>query len=244
MTTPAIDPARLALLDQFTLARGAHADMSEGACSMEFVSYLAGEGFTDAPECASPVIQRYVIRLNDRWDLDKRQTLKPYLVRMIGTGDDGKDAARERIASDHMTNLMVPWLELAGIPAEDVPKAIGEMDLESALRAVRRAASAKSDESRAVLRNKIRATLLDQGKTADATAAADAAADAAAATVAATVAAGAASWDESYSRVYGAVGDRLRENPLPIFERISELAAEQDNTALDLLDKLITAEES
>ncbi|HAP90833.1 MAG TPA: hypothetical protein DCR15_14375, partial [Arthrobacter bacterium] len=75
MTT--IIPERL---EQFTagtitLDYGSHNEFEEGHCSMEVVSWLAGEGFTDAPACASPVLTRYTIRLNDRWGPEQRQTL-------------------------------------------------------------------------------------------------------------------------------------------------------------------------
>jgi len=92
-------PERLAKLDDLTLDEGGHKDFNDGHCAMEVVSWLAGEGFTDAPACASPVLRRYTIALNDRWDNEKRQLLTPYLPRMVGTGNDGKDALREQVAA-------------------------------------------------------------------------------------------------------------------------------------------------
>ena len=93
MSTPTtIIESRLAeLLDGGRLDRGSHTHFAQGHCAMEWVSYLAGEGHTDAPDCASPVLRRYVIALNDRWTDAQRQALVPYLPRMVGTGDDGLD---------------------------------------------------------------------------------------------------------------------------------------------------------
>ena len=113
-TLPTISPEKLEEFERLVLHSGGHNNFEQGHCAMEVVSWLADEGFTDAPECASPVLRRYVIRLNDRWDNEKRQTLKPYLLRMIGTGGDGKDALREQIAARHVTSLLTPWLRLAG----------------------------------------------------------------------------------------------------------------------------------
>ena len=64
-----IDTAVLADLQAglIHLDRGSHRSYDDGHCSMEVVALLAGEGITDAPCCASRVLARYVIRLNDRW---------------------------------------------------------------------------------------------------------------------------------------------------------------------------------
>ena len=107
-----INPDRLALLERSSLAHGSHSGFDQAAaCGMEWVAFLANEGHTDAPACASSVLQRYTIRLNDRWDDERRQTLKPYLPRMVGTGGDGKDAARVTIATRMLcTDILGPWL--------------------------------------------------------------------------------------------------------------------------------------
>lgn len=54
-------PDRVALLDQINLDQGSHNSFDEGHCAMEVVSWLADEGHTDAPSCASRVLGRYVI---------------------------------------------------------------------------------------------------------------------------------------------------------------------------------------
>ena len=57
------------------LDRGAHDSREDGHCAMETVAWLAGEDHTDAPRCASPVLARYTIRLNDRWTDEQRQAV-------------------------------------------------------------------------------------------------------------------------------------------------------------------------
>jgi hypothetical protein len=74
-------------LESIELKTGSHAKREDGVCAMELVAWMAGEKHSDAPECACPVITKYVIRLNDRFTSEERQLLKPYLPRIIGTRD-------------------------------------------------------------------------------------------------------------------------------------------------------------
>ena len=270
--TITIDPDKLAWFEDFDLSHGAHGSTFDGeACAMEAVSILADEGFTDAPDCASPVLRRFTITLNDRWDDERRQTLKPYLLRMIGTGGDGKDPLREQIAAEWTARrLLGPWLRLAGLDAEAdaLEQAAGDVAaVRRAVRAARDAAWALRMERREVIEQKVRERLAEQGKLA--AAAADAAADAVAAAVAAAdavavadavadavaVAAAVAAadaaadadadpWGTSYSAAYKAARAYYDANPLPIAQEIAELAATQRDSALELLDALITAEEA
>ncbi len=98
------------------LDEGSHPDFAAGHCAMEVVSWLAGEGHTDAPVCASPVLRRFTIGLNDRWSREQRQALAAFLLRMVGTAGDGQDEARLEIARQVLvTDLLPAWLRLAGI---------------------------------------------------------------------------------------------------------------------------------
>lgn len=47
------------------LSRGAHRNPAEGACLMEYVSQLAGEGFSDQPRCTDPVLAAVARQVND-----------------------------------------------------------------------------------------------------------------------------------------------------------------------------------
>ena len=120
-TTAQILPERLADLTagKITLDRSAHSTFESGHCATEVVAWLAGEGHTDAPKCASPVLRRFVIGLNDRWDDTQRQKLAPLLPRMVGTAGDGKDERRSFLALDWLIRTYTPaFLDLAGLTAE------------------------------------------------------------------------------------------------------------------------------
>lgn len=294
-----IGPERLAAFESITLDFGPHPTFTSGHCAMEVVAWLAGEGHTDAPSCASRVLRSYTVTLNDLWNDEQRQRLKPFLPRMIGTGDDGKDAARGRIALDHLAQMTVPWLELAGIDTTAITSATTVQETQEALRVARAAAWQKKAERRSVLWGKARDVVAARGKpatvagavadavtdavldaadaldttlapaTGTAAAAADAAAAAAAHVIgvadsslaAATVAAAAAAAvadaavvvadavdaavnanGSRWYAAYEAVRDYYRENPTPAIQAITELARKQDDAALNLLDRLITAE--
>ena len=114
-----IIPERLAQLDTITLNEGQHRNFDEGHCAMEVVSWLAGEGFTDAPACASPVLRVFTISLNDQWNAEQRQRLVPLLPRMVGTADDGLDETRSYLTLDGLIRTYTPaWLDLAGLTVE------------------------------------------------------------------------------------------------------------------------------
>ena len=119
MSTPAtVIPDRLTALDDLDLLDGSHSPEQFGRamCVMEAAAWVAGEPHTDHPRCVSPVLTGYMIRLNDRWDHEKRQTLKPYIPRLIGTANDGQDDARLRIAR---TALLVDILPASAGPGGD-----------------------------------------------------------------------------------------------------------------------------
>ncbi len=114
-----IIPERLAQLPTITLDEGSHEDFTDGHCAMEVVSWLAGQGFTDAPECASKVLRSFTINLNDTWNDTDRQRLIPFLPRLVGTASDGKDEARSYLALDWLIRTYTPaFLDLAGLSVE------------------------------------------------------------------------------------------------------------------------------
>jgi hypothetical protein len=67
------------------LSRGKHSSAEVGACVMELASMLAGEPFSDHPECASPVIGAFLRMYNDALDDYRRQDLYPYAASVVGT---------------------------------------------------------------------------------------------------------------------------------------------------------------
>jgi len=88
--TPPTNPVqinrdRLAILADLILQSGNHKSFEDGACVMECVAYVAGEPFSDHPQCACPVLTSFCISLNDNWTEDDRQRLKPFVERLVGT---------------------------------------------------------------------------------------------------------------------------------------------------------------
>jgi len=67
------------------LARGKHTSPEHGACVMELASMLAGERFSDHPDCVCPVIGGFLREYNDRLDDDRRQDLYAYAARIVGS---------------------------------------------------------------------------------------------------------------------------------------------------------------
>ncbi len=71
-----------------SLAAGAH-DADDGeACVMEYVSLLAGEEWSDRPECTHPLLAHEARMLNDDLADRDRHLLVPLIGRLFGTTDD------------------------------------------------------------------------------------------------------------------------------------------------------------
>ena len=102
--------------DKYWLAKGNHPSPRDGRCAMEWVSYLADEPHSDEPACVSPVLQRFCIAFNDALPDDKRQRLRPYLARTIGTAGDGLDEQRSWLATDWLIRTYSADLAVAGWP--------------------------------------------------------------------------------------------------------------------------------
>jgi len=115
-----IDTDRLAKIETLRLAKGAHDSFASGAGVMEAVAYVAGEPFSDHPQCASPVVGAFLRSWNDRLDDETRQRLKPYVLRLVGTaGSDNDERRRRDMLWEWVLGTLVPtWLETAGMHAE------------------------------------------------------------------------------------------------------------------------------
>lgn len=72
------------------LSAGKHSKPSEGACIMEYASFLAGEKWSDTPSCTHPVLALTAQWINDNLSDDDRHVLLPLLPRLMGTSV-GKD---------------------------------------------------------------------------------------------------------------------------------------------------------
>jgi len=109
--------ARLAALPpDFSLKRGAHANLEEGACAMELASYLAGQSFSDHPPCVSPVLGVFMRSWNDSLptDSDRTRLLLPIVPRVLGTtARNTIEQRRGFMAADWLIRTWTPkWLEL------------------------------------------------------------------------------------------------------------------------------------
>ncbi|MET0931130.1 MAG: hypothetical protein ABWX74_16540 [Aeromicrobium sp.] len=90
MTTPDFLP---------TLSAGSHDAEHGEACVMEYVSLLAGEEWSDRPECTHPLLAHEARTTNDLLRDSDRSRLVPLIGRLFGTTDDSPELrARLRIA--------------------------------------------------------------------------------------------------------------------------------------------------
>jgi hypothetical protein len=67
------------------LSRGKHSSEEHGACVMELASMLAGEPFSDHPQCVCPVIAAVLRAYNDWTDDERRQELYGYAAKVVGS---------------------------------------------------------------------------------------------------------------------------------------------------------------
>ena len=82
-----------------SLSAGAHDADNGEACVMEYVALLAGEAWSDRPECTHPLLAHEARMTNDLLRDSDRSRLVPLIGRLFGTGDDSPELrARLRIA--------------------------------------------------------------------------------------------------------------------------------------------------
>jgi hypothetical protein len=71
------------------LSAGRHRNPRQGACFMEFASYLAGERWSDHPNCTHPLLAALARDVNDLTNDSHRDRLMPFIHRVVGlTSDD------------------------------------------------------------------------------------------------------------------------------------------------------------
>ncbi|WP_207540524.1 hypothetical protein [Sabulicella rubraurantiaca] len=87
------DPGLEQVYESVELVRGMGDPTRGQFCIMSLVARLAGEGHTDRPRCASPVIRSLAILINDRMPSATRQRLKVFVPCIVGTSD-GLDRMR------------------------------------------------------------------------------------------------------------------------------------------------------
>jgi hypothetical protein len=79
VTTPELMPV---------LSRGKHRNPRRGACFMEMASFLAGEPWSDQPECTHPLLARVARLVNDSVTDQGRARLVPLIPSVIGLCSD------------------------------------------------------------------------------------------------------------------------------------------------------------
>jgi len=105
------------------LSHGSHRQFGPKLCVNEMVAFLAGEPHSDKPKCASPVLARYSMGLND-----SRQAFRDELIRavpeMIGTRNPELELARlEYLVFQVARRIVAPALQQTGVDATGVLQA-------------------------------------------------------------------------------------------------------------------------
>jgi hypothetical protein len=261
MTTPNIDPKRLDEVNQRALMTGKHDSIAQGMCVMEAVSYVAGEPWSDHPQCASRVIAAFMRRWNDglRSDEDRKRLLAPLIPKLVGSAaGDEIELKRAYLAVDWVIRVMSPtWLELAGLTEQaTLLRELSEVTDEASARLARaaanqayKAASRRRDERWAELRQKYAYAYADAADAAayaaaDAAAAyADAAAAYADAAYAAADAAAAYAYAADAAAAYAAgkplTAEARAKLRADVRERLQPTVEQLQQSAVDLVERMI-----
>ncbi|MGW5241547.1 hypothetical protein ACWEOW_21650 [Monashia sp. NPDC004114] len=75
------------------LSRGRHRNARKGACFMEMASFLAGERWSDHPNCTHPVLATLARCVNDMLDEANRQRLVMMIPEVVGLNPDDERVA-------------------------------------------------------------------------------------------------------------------------------------------------------
>lgn len=141
----------------FNFGKGSHGSRVDGLCVMEAVAYLAGEPHSDSPECASPVITKLAIWLNDSASDELRQELlRPLPFRIVGTKATPEiEQQRAYMAADWAVRFVCPILlrranlETEALKLESLPVIDSESAADAAAYAAYAAARAADAAARA-----------------------------------------------------------------------------------------------
>jgi hypothetical protein len=117
--TPVIDE-RWEKLKTLSLKSGAHSPDST-FCVMEAVAFVAGEEWSDRPQCACPVIGAFLRSWNDGLpsDAERDRLLKDLIPQLVGTRNKDVERKRSLMAADWLIRTHTPaWLRLAGLVAQ------------------------------------------------------------------------------------------------------------------------------
>lgn len=90
------------------LSRGRHRTPRRGACFMELASLLAGERWSDHPQCTHPLLAQLAQHVNDHTSDAGRQQLAPLIPSVVGRRGNDRTWLRLAIAVAASTILDVP----------------------------------------------------------------------------------------------------------------------------------------
>jgi hypothetical protein len=87
-------------IQKLSLRQGAHSPDST-FCVMEAVAFVAGEKWSDAPECACPIISAFLRSWNDSMptDADRDRLLKPLILRLVNTRNETLEKQADSLES-------------------------------------------------------------------------------------------------------------------------------------------------
>jgi hypothetical protein len=108
---------RWAKIKSLSLKEGAHFPDST-FCVMEAVAFVAGEKWSDHPECACPIISTFLRAWNDALpsDEDRDRLLKPLIPKLLNTRNKSLEERRSLMAADWLVRVNTPaWLRLVGL---------------------------------------------------------------------------------------------------------------------------------
>jgi hypothetical protein len=222
-------------LDQLpTLKDGKHDRFEDGACLLEAVSWIAGEPFSDHPQCVCPVLGAFGRSWNDSLDDgDRNRLLSPFITLLVGTkSTPDVEERRAWMAADWLIRTHTPaWLRLAGL--DDHVAALAGADAVSDLDALG-SVQPLIAAARAAAWATARAAAWDAAWAA----AWDAARDAAGA------AARAAAWDAAWDAARAAAGDAARAAAWDAARAaLAPTVAELQASAVDLFERMIGVSE-
>jgi hypothetical protein len=238
---------RLQQIEALALKSGSHEEFEQGMCVMEAVSYVAGEPWSDAPQCACPVITAFMVSWNDALptDEDRDRLLKSLIPLLVGTrSTPAVEQRRATMAADWLIRVHTPaWLRLAKLETqaaalESLPEITDFAQCPSLMPALN---AARKDA--------------DAARAAAGAAARDAARDAAwaAAGDAAWAAAWAAAWDAAgdaaWAAAWDAAGDAARDAAWAAAwaaarDALESTAARLQESAVDLVRRMAAVTEA
>lgn len=106
---------RLKKVMGLNIKAGAHSPNST-FCVMEAVAFVAGESWSDHPECVCPVIATFLRSWNDGLpnDAERDRLLKSLIPLVVNTRNEALEEKRSLLCADWLVRVHTPaWLRLA-----------------------------------------------------------------------------------------------------------------------------------